>query len=131
MDKLAPKKGKILEMRERGATWTEIAKAFKCSRSTLYNWRAADDEFDKACEVAGEIGLENVEDALFIAAMKIADDPRYTTAAIFYLKNRRPEKWRDAKAHQHSGRLEFADFSTEELERMAHACADDDEDDGQ
>lgn len=130
LDKLDTKKGEILKMRETGATWKEVAKALNCSRSTLHNWRVADDEFAKACEVAGEIGLETIEDALFVAAAKVADDPRYTTAAIFFLKNRRPERWRDVKAYQHSGRMEFAHLSTEELERMAHAAGHD-EDDGQ
>ena len=43
-----------------------------------------------------------------------------TTAAIFWLKNRRPDKWRDRKELEHSGSLTvtpFDDMSTAELEK--------------
>jgi len=46
-----------------------------------------------------------------------------TTAQIFWLKNRRPDKWRDKQDIEHSGNMNvnnpFADLSTEELRRLA------------
>ncbi|MNW49580.1 hypothetical protein D3C74_270060 [compost metagenome] len=44
-----------------------------------------------------------------------------TTAAIFWLKNRRPDRWRDKQdiAHQINMVNPFADLTTEELRRLA------------
>ena len=46
-----------------------------------------------------------------------------TTAQIFWLKNRRPDKWRDKQDIEHSGTMNvnnpYADLSTEELRKLA------------
>lgn len=44
-----------------------------------------------------------------------------TTAQIFWLKNRKPEEWRDKKDVEHSGSVNnpFAALSTEQLLRLA------------
>ncbi len=44
-----------------------------------------------------------------------------TTAQIFWLKNRKPDEWRDKKDVEHSGTVNnpFADLSTEELLKLA------------
>lgn len=48
-----------------------------------------------------------------------------TTAAIFWLKNRKPESWRDKQDIQHSGEMKitdpYASLSEEELRRLAYA----------
>ena len=48
-----------------------------------------------------------------------------TTAQIFWLKNRQPERWRDKQEVQHSGRIEssnpFKDLTTEELRKLIHS----------
>lgn len=43
-----------------------------------------------------------------------------TTAQIFWLKNRKPEKWRDKQQIEHSGEINnpFKDLSTEELRQL-------------
>lgn len=43
------------------------------------------------------MSVERLEDALYEAALKVTENPRHTTAAIFYLKNRAPGRWRDVK----------------------------------
>jgi hypothetical protein len=52
-----------------------------------------------------------------------------TTAQIFWLKNRKPSKWRDKQEVQHSGEINinnpYENLSTEELKRIA-ALGDDD-----
>ncbi|VDG23679.1 helix-turn-helix domain-containing protein [Lactiplantibacillus mudanjiangensis] len=51
------------------------------------------------------------------AEKEVAPD---TTAAIFWLKNRRPDKWRDRKELEHSGNLNVTPFdglNTDELEK--------------
>ena len=43
-----------------------------------------------------------------------------TTAQIFWLKNRRPDKWRDKKDVEHSGEINnpYAELTTEELKKL-------------
>ncbi|AIQ45608.1 transposase [Paenibacillus sp. FSL R7-0273] len=45
-----------------------------------------------------------------------------TTAQIFWLKNRRPDKWRDKQEVQHSGSVDvnnpYADLTTDELRKL-------------
>ena len=47
-----------------------------------------------------------------------------TTAQIFWLKNRRPDKWRDKQDIEHSGSMEVtnpvADLTVEELRKLAN-----------
>ena len=49
--------------------------------------------------------------------------PPDTTAQIFWLKNRRPDRWRDKQQIEHSGTLEvenpLAGLTTEELRKLA------------
>ena len=49
--------------------------------------------------------------------------PADTTAQIFWLKNRRPDLWRDKQNIEHSGQINnpFADLTTEELRKLADA----------
>lgn len=52
-----------------------------------------------------------------------------TTAQIFWLKNRKPQQWRDKQDVEHSGNVTvnnpYKDLSTEELKKLA-ALGDDD-----
>src|SRR5699024_1109586 len=48
-----------------------------------------------------------------------------TTAQIFWLKNRKPDMWRDRKDLEHSGGMSlnhnpFSDLTTEELKKLAN-----------
>lgn len=100
-----------------GATDAEMADFFGVDVRTLYRWKNAHEEFCQALKVGKEIADERVERSLFHRAIgyeqeavKIfmpsgAEKPVYakyveriapdTTAAIFWLKNRRPSEWRD------------------------------------
>ena len=115
----------ILELRVSGRTWGEIAEAVGVNRLTLWDWRKKDLEFSKKCDAASDRGVDRIEDAMQAAASKVADDPRYTTAAIFSLKNRRPERWRDVQKVEHSGRVQLEHMSEDELRRMAHTLDED------
>lgn len=62
------------------------------SRQTLYNWRKKYEEIDEALRMGKDVADRQVENALFKAALE-----GNVTAIIFWLKNRKPDKWRDMK----------------------------------
>lgn len=100
-----------------GATDVEIADFYDVDVRTIYRWKIAHDEFSHALKVGKEeadarveralyhraVGYEQQDVKIFMPAGK--DDPVYAeytakiapdvTAAIFWLKNRRPDEWRD------------------------------------
>lgn len=72
--------------------------AFNCgiSPSTLYRWKDDHREICEALKKGKEVVDYAVENALLQKAL--SGD---TTAQIFWLKNRRPDKWRDKPAGGH------------------------------
>ncbi len=108
-----------------GATDQEIADFFEVDVRTIYRWKHDHDEFCQALKAGKDVADERVERSLYQKAIgyeqeevKIfmpggATDPVYapfrakiapdTTAAIFWLKNRRSSEWRDVKATELSG----------------------------
>lgn len=100
-----------------GLTDQEIADFFEVSVRTLHRWKGEYEEFCHSLSVAKGPADERVERSLFQRAIgyeqeavKIfmpanAKEPVYapfrekiapdTTAAMFWLKNRQPDKWRD------------------------------------
>ena len=98
-----------------GATDKELAEAFEVAQSTLHLWKKEFPEFSESikrgkaiadAEVACKLfhratGYEHPEDDIRSVNGEIVVTPtvkRYppdTTAAIFWLKNRRPDLWRD------------------------------------
>jgi Helix-turn-helix domain of resolvase len=116
---------KVLEMAERGATDFEIADSLKVSVRTLYRWKAENEDFRHSLKIAKDVADERVVRSLYQRAIgyeqgavkifmpagaskpvvakyveKIAPD---TTAAIFWLKNRKRDEWRDKIETEHSG----------------------------
>lgn len=108
-----------------GLTDQELADLLGVSVRTLYNWKNEHDEFLQALKVGKEVADDRIERSLYerasgfkVEAVKIfmpagAKKPVYapyiehhapdTTAAIFWLKNRRPDQWRDVRAVEASG----------------------------
>lgn len=106
---------------------TEIAKKLDISTSTLAKWMEEHEEFSIAVKRGRNDPDDQVEQALFKKAIgfekeavKIfmpanAEEPVYadyleyyapdTAAAFIWLKNRRPEKWRDKQEIEHSGNI--------------------------
>lgn len=100
-----------------GATDQEIADFFSVDVRTIHRWKHDHDEFCHSLKAGKETADERVERSLYQRAIgyeqdevKIfmpsgADKPVYapfrakiapdTTAAIFWLKNRRGDQWRD------------------------------------
>lgn len=112
---------------ELGATDKDLADFFKVSLPTIWRWSNAHQEFCSAIKVGKGEADDRVERSLFHRAngytheaVKIfmpagRAEPVYakfqehvppdTTACIFWLKNRRPEQWREKVDHEHGGRL--------------------------
>lgn len=105
-----------------GATDQEVADFFEVDVRTVYRWKHDHDAFCQALKTGKDIADERVERSLYQKAIgyeqdevKIfmpagAEEPVYapfrakvapdTTAAIFWLKNRRAQQWRDVKAQE-------------------------------
>jgi hypothetical protein len=113
-----------------GATDDELADFFDVHRATIYRWKHEHPEFCDAVKTGKDVADERVERSLYQKAtgynvteeqaVKLKVDkykeevevvqvekhvPADTTAAIFWLKNRRKDDWRDRKEVEHSGNI--------------------------
>ena len=108
-----------------GATDIEIADFFEVTERTLNRWKNESDEFCQSLKVGKTVADDRVERSLFARAngyehedvdIRVVDHvivqtklrkyyPPDTTACIFWLKNRRPDLWRDKVDLQHSGTM--------------------------
>ena len=106
-----------------GATDLEVADFFGINVATLYRWKGEHDEFCEALKSGKEASDNRVERSLFSRATGYEHNevdirvvmnqivktpirkfyPPDTTAAIFWLKNRKPAEWRDKQELEHSG----------------------------
>lgn len=101
-----------------GATDKELAEFFSVSEQTINSWKKKHPEFLESLKKGKNLADANVASRLYNRAIgysckatkfatsdgHITDSKEYiehyppdTTAAIFWLKNRQPEKWRDKK----------------------------------
>lgn len=125
-----------------GATDIELADFFEVDVRTVYRWKHSHDAFCQALKTGKDIADERVERSLYQRAIGYEQDdvkifmpanaakPVYadyrakiapdTTAAIFWLKNRRGDHWREKQEVQHSGEVAF---STKEQRDAAVAAA--------
>jgi hypothetical protein len=108
-----------------GATDQEMADFFKVEVRTIYRWKHDHDAFCQALKTGKDVADERVERSLYQRAVGYEQDevkifmpanaaaPVYaefrakispdTTAAIFWLKNRRSQEWRDVSRHEQTG----------------------------
>lgn len=106
-----------------GATDKDIADFFEVSESTLNNWKDEYPEFLESIKKGKMLADANVAERLYKRALgyeapdvdirvienKIVETPLIKhyppdpTSAIFWLKNRQPEKWRDKQVQEISG----------------------------
>jgi hypothetical protein len=107
------------------ATDIDIADFFEVDVRTLYRWKEAHPEFCQALKEAKAEADERVKESLFHRAVGYSHDavkifmpagasepvvapyrehyPPDTAAAIFWLKNRQPDEWRDKRENEVSG----------------------------
>lgn len=133
-----------------GATDQEIADFFEVEVRTLYRWKADNEEFCQALKAGKESADDRVERSLYQRAIgyeqdevKIfmpggASEPVYApfrakvapdvTAAIFWLKNRRSQQWRDVKhvdgKQEVTHRYDLNSLGNERLEELERILAD-------
>lgn len=125
---------------ELGATDEELAEFFKVSTRNIYRWQNQFPEFSQALKVGKASADDRVERSLFHRAcgfkheaVKIfmpagAKEPVHakyteivppdTTACIFWLKNRRPDLWRDKRDIVVTDTGAADSLSDDELERV-------------
>ena len=76
-----------------GLTDVQLAQNCGCSVRTLYEWKALYPQISQALKKGKAVVDYQVENALLKSALD-----GNTTAQIFWLKNRRPEQWREKPA---------------------------------
>jgi hypothetical protein len=84
-----------------GGTNKEIAAALGVSEGTLFNVRKRDPALDAALQSGKDKADLRVVGSLYKKATEDGD----TTAMIFWLKNRQPDRWRDRQQHDFSGEI--------------------------
>lgn len=131
---------------EGGATDEEIAKELGVHVATVYRWKSKYPAFCEAIKVGKAAADDRVELSLYHKAVGYKHEavkifmpagaamPVYapytehvapdTTAAIFWLKNRRSAAWRDKTEVHHTHSIDA--MSDDELERIASAGRDGD-----
>ena len=122
-----------------GAKDKEIAEFFNIAERTLNNWKKDIPEFMQSIRDGKEEADANVTESLYKRALgytvtetKQEDGtngkksttatkhiPGDTSSAIFWLKNRQPERWRD-KIHSESinHNLDYANKTDDEIDQM-------------
>ncbi len=136
---------KAIDLCERGATDDEIAECFDVSTRTIFRWKAEHPEFCQAIRAGKEIADERVERSLYQMAtgryvveqqaikvkrgqyeeeVEVVDVEKFiqpeATAAAFWLKNRKPEQWRDVSRQERTG----PDGGPQQLNVTGDAVAD-------
>lgn len=118
---VAPRLEEIKDWCRNGATDEEIAKRLGISRDSFYQYKKEFSDFSDTLKETKEIVDAQVENALLKRALgyeykevtkKVVDGELKvtkvitkqvvpdTTAQIFWLKNRRPDKWREKPAEE-------------------------------
>lgn len=81
-----------------GLTLACIAAKMGITRTTLFEWRKKSVVISDSFKKGESQAVDNVENALYSAAIN-----GNITAQIFYLKNRRPDAWKDKRDTEISG----------------------------
>lgn len=135
-----------------GATDKDLADFFEVEESTINNWKNEKNEFLESLKKGKALADANVADRLYQRALGFEHDseeikvmldretneqyiervpvrkiyPPDSTAAIFWLKNRQKEKWRDktetdvtTKGESLNKKPDLSKLTDEELETMA------------
>ncbi len=83
-----------------GLTDEQIAHNMGIVTSTLYDWKKKYSEISEALKKGKEVVDIEVENALLKSALE-----GNITAQIFWLKNRKPNRWREKQSIEHTGEV--------------------------
>ena len=87
-----------------GLTDKQIAHNIGISHATLYEWKKQFPELSDTLKKSKDVVDRMVENALFKNAIE-----GNTTAQIFWLKNRKPDKWREKPVYDDTSELDKLD----------------------
>lgn len=87
-----------------GLTDEQIAQNMGINPTTLYEWKKKYPEISKSLKRSKDVADRQVENALFENAIS-----GNITAQIFWLKNRKPDKWRDKQEYEDRTAIEKLD----------------------
>ena len=93
-----------------GLTLEDIAKNLDIAKSTLCKWKDEEKELSDALKIGRDVADRVIENALYKAATE-----GNITAQIFWLKNRKPQQWRDGKALEIAGQMETTQKTPDRL----------------
>ena len=113
-----------------GATDKQLADFFQVSEQTLNTWKQKYPKFLESLKEGKEKADAMVANRLYMRALGYSHPevhvsnyqgditltpltkhyPPDSTAAIFWLKNRRPDQWRDRHDVEHSGKVSLGEF---------------------
>lgn len=123
-----------------GATDREVADFFEVDERTVYRWKHENEAFCQSLRVGKSEADARVEQALYRRAIGYSHDavkiavnaqgavtqvpytehtPPDTTAAIFWLKNRKPGEWRDVRTIEGTVNHQLAGLTDDELATIA------------
>lgn len=110
---------KFLEMGKEGCSDVEIRAEFGISDDLWYRWIAEDEEFSRTYKLSKAACHAKWEEmGRKMAFGQVDGNP---TTWIFNMKNR--FNWRDKQDVEHSGQINHADMTEEELERRIAALS--------
>lgn len=139
-----PQAAKLAQL---GATDQEMADFFEIEVRTFYRWKHDHDEFCQALKSGKDVADERVERSLYQKAIGYEQEevkifmpsgatapvyapyrakiPPDTTAAIFWLKNRRRDAWRDVTEQKRevTHRYDLDSLSADELDGLERILA--------
>lgn len=128
---------------EMGATMAELAKFFEVAEETICYWQQTNADFSAALKLGRDASDERVVRSMYAKALgfeKVIEEevvgkdgetkvvkkkiyvPPSDTAAIFWLKNRRKNEWRDRHEYEVGRVGEFDKMSDEELEAFVNGA---------
>lgn len=87
-----------------GLTDEQVANNMGINPSTLYDWKKKYPKISDTLKKSKDVVDRMVENALFKNAIE-----GNTTAQIFWLKNRKPDKWREKPGYEDTSELEKLD----------------------
>ena len=90
---------KIEEWAGQGKRLGDVADKMGISRSTLFEWRKKSLVISDALKKGDDRAVDKAEETLF----ELATEGKNIAALIFYLKNKRPNKWRDKRDTEITG----------------------------